>query len=137
MAADGLELLRADIDDHITHRVAEAISGLLQRADLLRGLAKALESACELAHSADGDRLEEAAAGIRALAVEAVTSATGCIGIAERLRAYARLRDLVDPGPTAKELEPGRQEQVKLGDAPPATAADRPRRGRTRGQRKA
>ena len=136
-AVDGLELLRADIEAHVTRRVAEALSGLLQRADMLGGLARALEAASEFTQDAGSARLEGAAAGIRALATEAVTSAMGCIGISERLRAYARLRELVDPGPShpsGKELEAGQDKPVQLGvDAPPAAAADRPRRGRTRG----
>jgi hypothetical protein len=135
MATDDLELLRADIEDHITRRVAEAIGGLLQRVASLRGLAKALEAAGEITHDADGDQLEETAAGIRALATEAVTSATGCIAVSERLRAYAGVRSLVDV-PDSKELEQDQGKHVQLdGHAPPAAPADRPRRGRTRGQR--
>jgi hypothetical protein len=135
MPADDLELLRADIEDHITRRVAQAVGGLLRRVTSLHGLAKALERAGELATDADPDHLEEAAAGIRALATEAVTVATGCIGTAERLRAYSGVRGLIDV-PDSKELEQDRGKHVQLGgDAPPAAPAHRPRRGRVRGQR--
>ena len=89
------ELLRADIEAHIKRRVSEAVGSLLQRVTALRGVAKALESAGDVTTAADPERLAEAAAGIRALATEAVTSATGCIGISERLRAYASVGDLV------------------------------------------
>jgi hypothetical protein len=93
--ADGYELLRADMEAHLHRRISEALGELLQRVSALRGLAKTLEAGGEVATDAEQERIEDLAAGVRALATEVIATAASCIGIGERLRAYASMRGLL------------------------------------------
>jgi hypothetical protein len=98
-ADQSFELLRADIDAHVRRRLSEAIGGLQQRVAALRGLVGGLEATGEVPLDAGQERLEETATCIRALATEALTSSIVCIGISERIRAYASVRGIVSAPP--------------------------------------
>jgi hypothetical protein len=140
---DSFELLRADLEAHINRRVSETVGSLLQRVTILKGLAKSLEASAELPADAGADRLEEAAVAIRALATDAIASATGCIGISERLRAYASVRGIVglsdDPGQESEAGalvvgSPGPVDQGEHGPLPAATVKPRRRKPRDKRQ---
>ena len=88
--------MSANLSAHVNVRVSRVVDELLQSADALRGAGDLLTAQAELRLDADSEGLRAAAAGIRAAALLALSTAAGMVGAAARLETLAGVREAGD-----------------------------------------
>ena len=83
------QILEADIRNHVRTRVNREVEEMIDCANELRGLARALDGHSALRPEPAPELLREATVGVRAVSLQAFFSACRAVGISARLHAWA------------------------------------------------